>query len=68
MSDAARAERLVSLAAGDDLDLLLVGDLVRPGDSGREAISNLRWLTGFSGKRDSATPGSGRLPVIACDG
>ena len=57
MSDAARAERLASLAAADHLDLLLVGDLVRPGDSGREAISNLRWLTGFSGTSGLALVG-----------
>jgi Xaa-Pro aminopeptidase len=49
VSGEGRAERLAALAAERDLDLLLVGDLVHPGDSGREAISNVRWLTGFSG-------------------
>jgi Xaa-Pro aminopeptidase len=37
--------------------MLLVGDLVRPGDSGRDAIANLRWLTGFSGTSGLAIVG-----------
>jgi Xaa-Pro aminopeptidase len=57
MSGQGRAERLIALAAERDLDLLLVGDLVRPGDSGHEAISNLRWLTGFSGTSGLAIVG-----------
>ena len=44
-----RAERLAALAAEEGLDQLIVGDLVRPGDSGPDAIANVRWLTGFSG-------------------
>jgi Xaa-Pro aminopeptidase len=46
---AERADRLRDLVAERELDLLIVGDLVRPGDSGRDAIANVRWLTGFTG-------------------
>ena len=44
-----RADRLAALVAERELDLLIVGDLVRPGDSGPDAIANVRWLTGFTG-------------------
>ncbi|HZA89923.1 MAG TPA: aminopeptidase P family protein [Solirubrobacterales bacterium] len=44
-----RAERLAALVAERELDQLLVGDLVRPGDSERSGTANLRYLTGFSG-------------------
>jgi Xaa-Pro aminopeptidase len=44
-----RADRLAELVAERGLDGLLVGDLVRPGDSGPDGIANVRWLTGFSG-------------------
>ena len=46
---AERAERLAALLGGEGLDRVIVGDLVRPGDSGPDAISNVRWLTGFTG-------------------
>lgn len=46
---AERAERLADLVAEEGLDQLIVADLVRPGDSGPDAIANTRWLTGFSG-------------------
>ena len=46
---ATRADRLAELVVGEGLDQLIVGDLVRPGDSGPDAIANVRWLTGFSG-------------------
>ena len=49
MSAAGRAERLAERVAERDLDALIVGDLVRPGDSGPDAIANVRWLTGFTG-------------------
>ena len=52
-----RADRLSALVADEGLDMLLVGDLVRPGDSGADAISNLRWLTGFSGTSGLAVVG-----------
>jgi Xaa-Pro aminopeptidase len=57
MSFAERAERLASLAAERDLDALLVGDLVRPGDSAPDAMANLRWLTGFGGTSGLALVG-----------
>jgi Xaa-Pro aminopeptidase len=60
----ARAERLAELVADRGLDLLLVGDLVRPGDSGRDAIANLRWLTGFSGTSGLAIVGPARRSFI----
>ncbi len=44
-----RVERLAALAAEHELDALIVGDLVRPGDSGPDGGANSRWLTGFDG-------------------
>lgn len=44
-----RAEALTARLADLDLDAVIVGDLVRPGDSGREAMADLTWLTGFRG-------------------
>jgi Xaa-Pro aminopeptidase len=49
LAGAERAERLTSLIAEQGLDQLLVGDLVRPGDSERGGMANLRYLTGFTG-------------------
>jgi len=49
MSADARAGRLAELIAEEGLDQLVVGDLVTPSETGREAGANLRWLTGFSG-------------------
>ena len=46
---AERAQRLAALLGGEGLDQVIVGDLVRPGDSGPDAIANVRWLTGFTG-------------------
>ena len=46
---AQRADRLAELVASEGLDQLIVGDLVRPGDSAPDAAANARWLTGFSG-------------------
>jgi Xaa-Pro aminopeptidase len=57
VSGESRAQRLAALAADRELDQLLVGDLVRPGDSGPDAIANLRWLTGFSGTSGLAIVG-----------
>jgi Xaa-Pro aminopeptidase len=53
-----RAERLTTLAAQEELDQLLVGDLVRPGDSAPGMLSNLRWLTGFTGTSGLAVVGA----------
>ncbi|MGI8462062.1 MAG: M24 family metallopeptidase [Solirubrobacterales bacterium] len=52
-----RVERLAALAAERQLDALIVGDLVRPGDSGRSDMVNLRWLTGFAGTSGAAIVG-----------
>jgi Xaa-Pro aminopeptidase len=49
MSGGDRADRLAALVADEGLDALVVGDLVRPGDSGPDATADLRWLTGFTG-------------------
>jgi Xaa-Pro aminopeptidase len=49
VSAGSRADRLAALVAEEGLDQLLVGDLVTPSETGREAGANLRWLTGFTG-------------------
>jgi Xaa-Pro aminopeptidase len=54
---AERADRLAELVAEEGLDQLIVGDLVRPGDSGPDAIANIRWLTGFTGTSGLAVIG-----------
>ncbi len=61
-----RAERLAAAAAAAGLDAVLVGDMVRPGDSGREAMADVSWLTGHrgtSGLAVVAAGGSGRWLV-----
>ena len=63
---AERAERLSELVAERDLDQLIVGDLVRPGDSGPDAIANTRWLTGFTGTSGLAVIGAA-TPVFITD-
>ncbi len=64
VSSSSRAERLAALLAERELDQLLVGDLVRPGDSAPDAISNLRWLTGFSGTSGLAIVGAEERAVL----
>jgi Xaa-Pro aminopeptidase len=59
MSGGDRADRVTALVAEEGLDALVVGDLVRPGDSGPDAIADLRWLTGFSGTSGLALVGPG---------
>ena len=49
MSGEERVRSLVELAVESELDQLIVGDLVRPGDTGRDAGADLFWLTGFGG-------------------
>jgi Xaa-Pro aminopeptidase len=56
-----RAERVAALASGEGLDQLLVGDLVRPGDSERAGMANLRYLTGFTGTSGMCVVGEGLL-------
>ena len=53
---AARVEKLAALAAEEGLDMLIVADLVRPGDSELPS-ANLRWLTGFAGTSGAALVG-----------
>ena len=60
----ARVQRLEALVAEAELDLVIVGDLVRPGDSGPDAIANIRWLTGFTGTSGFALVGSGRREFL----
>ncbi|HEY8467647.1 MAG TPA: aminopeptidase P family protein [Solirubrobacterales bacterium] len=64
MATEERAERLAALAAEEGLDALIVGDLVTPGDSGPDAIANVRWLTGFSGTSGLAIVGPGRREFL----
>jgi Xaa-Pro aminopeptidase len=64
MNGASRADRLEALVAEAELDQLIVGDLVRPGDSGPDAIANVRWLTGFTGTSALAVVGPGRREFL----
>ena len=43
----------------EGLDVLIVGDLVRPGDSGPDGGADIRWLTGFGGTSGLAIVGDG---------
>lgn len=61
-----RLERLAALLPGRELDGLLVGDLVRPGDSERSGMANLRYLTGFSGSSGLCVVGK-RRPLFLTD-
>lgn len=64
MSIGARADRLAKLVADAELDSLIVGDLVRPGDSGPDATAPIRWLTGFGGTSGLAIVGDGRREFL----
>lgn len=55
-----RAERLAAAAAAAGFDAVLVGDMVRPGDSGREAMADVTWLTGYRGTSGLAVVAAGR--------
>lgn len=61
-----RAERLAELVAERELDVLIVGDLVTPGESSRDAIADVFWLTGFAGTSGACLLGSGG-PVFITD-
>jgi Xaa-Pro aminopeptidase len=63
---AERVERLSALVAERGLDRLLVGDLVRPGDSDRSGMANLRYLTGFGGTSGLCVVGEGE-PLFVTD-
>src|SRR3954453_6397003 len=58
MSGDSRSDRLAELVAEEGLDQILVGDLVHPSETGREAGANLRWLTGFTGSSGLAVLGA----------
>ncbi|MEJ7876346.1 MAG: aminopeptidase P family protein [Solirubrobacterales bacterium] len=64
MSTESRAERLAALVSEARLEALVVGDLVRPGDSGADAMANVRWLTGFAGTSGLAIVGSERREFL----
>jgi Xaa-Pro aminopeptidase len=55
-----RAERLAQEVSGAGLDSLIVGDLVHPGDSSRDAMADVSWLTGFTGTSGLALIGPDR--------
>ena len=44
-----RADRVADAVAEAGLDMAIVGDLVRPGDSLRDSLADIAWLTGFGG-------------------
>jgi Xaa-Pro aminopeptidase len=58
VSEGSRADRLITLIAEEGLDQLLVGDLVHPSETDRDAGANLRWLTGFTGTSGLAVVGA----------
>ncbi len=64
MSEPDRGTKLEALVTEAELDLVLVGDLVRPGDSGPDAMANIRWLTGFTGTSGFAVVGPERREFI----
>ncbi|HEX6666357.1 MAG TPA: Xaa-Pro peptidase family protein [Solirubrobacterales bacterium] len=49
VSRSSRVGRVAAALAERELDQLIVGDLVRPGDTGPDALANSFWLTGFTG-------------------
>jgi Xaa-Pro aminopeptidase len=55
---AERADRLAEAVAGAGLDALVVGDLVHPGDSSRDAMADVTWLTGYTGTSGVAIVGA----------
>ena len=61
---AARKARLAELVAEEGLDALVVGGLIRPGDSNRAETLNLRWLTGFSGTSGACVIGPDPTPFV----
>ena len=54
-----RADELEAAATAAGLDAVVVGDLVNPGDSGREAMADLSWLTGYRGSSGIGLVGPG---------
>jgi len=44
-----RADRLAEAVGEAGLDAMIIGDLVRPGDTVRDFMADVTWLTGFGG-------------------
>lgn len=61
---ASRADALALAVADAGLDGLIVGDLVSPGDSHRDAMADLTWLTGFTGTSGLGYVGAGTRALI----
>jgi Xaa-Pro aminopeptidase len=57
-----RADRLTEAVVEAGLDAMVVGDLVHPGDSNRDAIADVTWLTGYGGTSGIVIAG----PDIRC--
>ena len=66
MSVADRVSRLAEVVAERELAGLLVGGLIRPGDSSPMEMLNLRWLTGFTGTSGAVVVGP-EQPVFVTD-
>jgi Xaa-Pro aminopeptidase len=61
-----RVEHLAGAVEERELDALIVGDLVHPGDSGRDAMADVTWLTGFAGTSGLAVVGA-RMRAFVTD-
>lgn len=55
----AHAERVEAALSDAGLDLLIVADLVNPGDSSRAAQADVTWLSGFTGSSAVCVIGGG---------
>ncbi len=53
-----RADRVAQAVEAEGLDLLIVADLVHPGDTTRDAGADVFWLTGFTGSSSICLIGS----------
>ncbi|HKJ36794.1 MAG TPA: aminopeptidase P family protein [Solirubrobacterales bacterium] len=67
MASEERAERLGARIAERGIDALIVGDLVHPGDSGRDAIADVSWLSGFTGSSGLALVDAGGACTFITD-
>ncbi|MGI8727359.1 MAG: M24 family metallopeptidase, partial [Solirubrobacterales bacterium] len=70
MSDTAttaRAEAVAATLGEHELDQLVVGDLVSPGDSGREAMAPVSWICGFRGSSGLVLVGGRERPAFITD-
>ncbi|HEX5608905.1 MAG TPA: Xaa-Pro peptidase family protein [Solirubrobacterales bacterium] len=65
VSRAGRIDKVAATLGERGLDQLIVGDLVRPGDTAGDALVNSFWLTGFTGT--SALAIVGEDPVFITD-